>query len=153
MNLQKLPELLGQIRFQCCTLFLRCNGPRNRRLRPQERESSRPSGSGPDARDVKRKSVTRKLLNGKFFWRRCPELKSAVIKCSVTLYSPAGGPSLVPTERAFWLLVMQGDNDQIAPYADSASLSAKLLRNSTLKTYKGFPRGMPTRPTRSKPTC
>jgi non-heme chloroperoxidase len=30
------------------------------------------------------------------------------------------------------------------PYADSAPLSAKLLRNSTLKTYKGFPHGMPT---------
>jgi hypothetical protein len=28
--------------------------------------------------------------------------------------------------------------------ADSAPLSAKLLRNSTLKTYKGFPHGMPT---------
>jgi len=30
------------------------------------------------------------------------------------------------------------------PYADSAPLSAKLLRNSTLKTYNGFPHGMPT---------
>jgi non-heme chloroperoxidase len=30
------------------------------------------------------------------------------------------------------------------PYADAAPLSAKLLRNSTLKTYKGFPHGMPT---------
>jgi non-heme chloroperoxidase len=26
----------------------------------------------------------------------------------------------------------------------AAPLSAKLLRNSTLKTYKGFPHGMPT---------
>jgi pimeloyl-ACP methyl ester carboxylesterase len=42
------------------------------------------------------------------------------------------------------VLVMHGDDDQIAPYADSAPLSAKLLRNSTLKTYKGFPHGMPT---------
>src|SRR5438552_2619711 len=41
-------------------------------------------------------------------------------------------------------LVMHGDDDQIVPYADSAPLSAKLLRNSTLKTYKGFPHGMPT---------
>jgi len=39
---------------------------------------------------------------------------------------------------------MHGDDDQIVPYADSAPLSAKLLRNSTLKTYKGFPHGMPT---------
>ena len=30
------------------------------------------------------------------------------------------------------------------PYADSATLSAKLLKNGTLKTYKSFPHGMPT---------
>jgi non-heme chloroperoxidase len=40
--------------------------------------------------------------------------------------------------------VMHGDDDQIVPYADSAPLSAKLLKNGTLKTYKGFPHGMPT---------
>src|SRR6266446_217768 len=40
--------------------------------------------------------------------------------------------------------VMHGDDDQIVPYADAGPLSAKLLRNSTLKTYKGFPHGMPT---------
>jgi len=42
------------------------------------------------------------------------------------------------------VLVMHGDDDQIVPYADSAPLSSKLLRNGTLKTYKGFPHGMPT---------
>jgi non-heme chloroperoxidase len=42
------------------------------------------------------------------------------------------------------VLVMHGDDDQIVPYANSAPLSAKLLRNGTLKTYKGFPHGMPT---------
>ena len=42
------------------------------------------------------------------------------------------------------VLVMHGADDQIVPYADSAPLSAKLLKNSTLKTYKGFPHGMPT---------
>jgi non-heme chloroperoxidase len=41
-------------------------------------------------------------------------------------------------------LVMHGDDDQIVPYPDSAPLSAKLLKNGTLKTYKGFPHGMPT---------
>ena len=41
-------------------------------------------------------------------------------------------------------LVMHGDDDQIVPYADSAPLSAKLLKNGTLKTYKGFPHGMCT---------
>jgi len=42
------------------------------------------------------------------------------------------------------VLVMHGDDDQIVPYTDSAPLSAKLLKNSTVKTYKGFPHGMPT---------
>jgi non-heme chloroperoxidase len=42
------------------------------------------------------------------------------------------------------VFVMHGDDDQIVPYADSAPLSAKLLKNGTLKTYKGFPHGMPT---------
>ena len=41
-------------------------------------------------------------------------------------------------------LVMHGDDDQIVPYANSGPLSAKLLRNGTLKTYAGFPHGMPT---------
>lgn len=34
--------------------------------------------------------------------------------------------------------------DQVVPYADSAPLSAKLLKNGMLKTYKGFPHGMPS---------
>jgi len=42
------------------------------------------------------------------------------------------------------VFVMHGDDDQIVPYADSAPLSAKLLKNGMLKTYKGFPHGMPT---------
>ena len=42
------------------------------------------------------------------------------------------------------VLVMHGGDDQIVPYANSAPLLAKLLRNSTLKTYEGFPHGMPT---------
>ena len=41
------------------------------------------------------------------------------------------------------VLVMHGDDDQIVPYADSAPLSSKLLKNGTLKTYKSFPHGMP----------
>ena len=42
------------------------------------------------------------------------------------------------------VLVMHGDDDQIVPYEDSGPLSAKLLKNGTLKTYKGLPHGMPT---------
>jgi non-heme chloroperoxidase len=41
-------------------------------------------------------------------------------------------------------LVMHGDDDQIVPIADSALLSAKLLKQGTLKVYKGFPHGMCT---------
>ncbi len=41
-------------------------------------------------------------------------------------------------------LVMHGDDDQIVPIADSALLSSKLLKNATLKVYKGFPHGMAT---------
>ncbi|PSS58438.1 alpha/beta fold hydrolase [Pseudomonas sp. BBP2017] len=42
------------------------------------------------------------------------------------------------------VLVMHGDDDQIVPYENSGLLSARLLSNSTLKTYKGYPHGMPT---------
>jgi non-heme chloroperoxidase len=41
-------------------------------------------------------------------------------------------------------LVLHGDDDQIVPYKDAGVLSAKLLKNSTLKIYPGFPHGMPT---------
>jgi non-heme chloroperoxidase len=42
------------------------------------------------------------------------------------------------------VLVMHSEDDQIVPYVASGPLSAKLLRNGTLKTYKDFPHGMPT---------
>ncbi|MCE5985562.1 alpha/beta hydrolase [Pseudomonas sp. 5FOS] len=42
------------------------------------------------------------------------------------------------------VLVMHGDDDQIVPYENSGLLSAKLLPNGTLKTYQGYPHGMPT---------
>ena len=41
-------------------------------------------------------------------------------------------------------LVMHGDDDQIVPYQDAGVLSAKLLKNATLKIYPGFPHGMLT---------
>jgi len=41
-------------------------------------------------------------------------------------------------------LIMHGDDDQIVPIADSALLSAKLVRNGTLKVYPGYPHGMCT---------
>jgi non-heme chloroperoxidase len=41
-------------------------------------------------------------------------------------------------------LVMHGSDDQIVPIADSAPLSAKLLKNGVLKVYENFPHGMCT---------
>jgi non-heme chloroperoxidase len=42
------------------------------------------------------------------------------------------------------VLVMHGDDDQIVPFADSAPLSAKLLKHGTLKVYPGLPHGLCT---------
>ena len=41
-------------------------------------------------------------------------------------------------------LVLHGTDDQIVTIADSAPLSAKLLKNGTLKIHDGFPHGMST---------
>jgi non-heme chloroperoxidase len=41
-------------------------------------------------------------------------------------------------------LILHGDDDQIVPIADSAVLSAKLVKNSTLKVHPGLPHGMCT---------
>jgi non-heme chloroperoxidase len=41
-------------------------------------------------------------------------------------------------------LVMHGDDDQVVPIADSAPLSAKLLKKGVLKIYEKFPHGMCT---------
>ena len=42
------------------------------------------------------------------------------------------------------VLVMHGDDDQIVPIGASGLMSAKILKNATLKVYPGFPHGMPT---------
>jgi non-heme chloroperoxidase len=42
------------------------------------------------------------------------------------------------------VLIMHGDDDQVVPFADSAPLSAELLKKHTLKVYEGFPHGMCT---------
>jgi non-heme chloroperoxidase len=41
-------------------------------------------------------------------------------------------------------LVMHSKDDQIVPFADSGPLSAKLLKNGTLKVYEDLPHGMCT---------
>ena len=42
------------------------------------------------------------------------------------------------------VLVMHSEDDQIVPFVAAGPLSAKLLKNSTFKSYKGLPHGMPT---------
>ena len=40
-------------------------------------------------------------------------------------------------------LIVHGDDDQIVPIADSALLSAKIVRKATLRIYEGAPHGLP----------
>jgi non-heme chloroperoxidase len=40
--------------------------------------------------------------------------------------------------------VLHGLDDQICPFESSGAKAIKLLRYGTLKTYPGFPHGMPT---------
>ena len=42
------------------------------------------------------------------------------------------------------VLVIHSEDDQIVPHQASGPLSAKLLKNGTLKTYKDLPHGMIT---------
>jgi non-heme chloroperoxidase len=42
------------------------------------------------------------------------------------------------------VLVMHGEDDQICPFATTGAESVKLLKHGTLKSYPGFPHGMPT---------
>jgi len=39
-------------------------------------------------------------------------------------------------------LIIHGDDDQIVPIGDSALLSAKIVKNATLKIYPGAPHGL-----------
>jgi len=60
---------------------------------------------------------------------------------------PDGSLSVLPEDLKsieIPTLVLHGEDDQIVPIADSAPLSAKLLKKATLKTYPKFPHGMCT---------
>ena len=61
-----------------------------------------------------------------------------IVAFAETDFTPALKKITVP------VLVMHGDDDQIVRYADWGPLSARLVKNGTLKTYKGFPHGMCT---------
>src|SRR5882672_6906659 len=60
-------------------------------------------------------------------------------------------PGAKPSQGVIWNWWRQGmmggvkaHSDGVVAYADAGPLSAKLLRNSTFKSYKDFPHGMPT---------
>lgn len=61
-----------------------------------------------------------------------------IVAFSQTDFTPDLKKFTVPT------LVMHGDDDQIVPHEDSGVLTAKLVKNATLKLYKGFSHGMCT---------
>jgi non-heme chloroperoxidase len=61
-----------------------------------------------------------------------------IVAFSQTDFTPDLKKITVPT------LVMHGEDDQIVPYEDAGVLSAKIVKGAILKTYKGFPHGMPT---------
>ena len=41
-------------------------------------------------------------------------------------------------------LIIQGDDDQIVPFADAGLLQSKLIKGADLKVYKGAPHGLCT---------
>jgi non-heme chloroperoxidase len=41
-------------------------------------------------------------------------------------------------------LILHGDDDQIVPIGAAGLMSAKIVKNATLKVYPGYPHGMPT---------
>ena len=41
-------------------------------------------------------------------------------------------------------LIVHGDDDQIVPIGASAHLSSKIIKNATLKVYRGAPHGLPS---------
>jgi non-heme chloroperoxidase len=41
-------------------------------------------------------------------------------------------------------LIIQGDDDQVVPFADAGLLQSKIIKGSVLKVYKGAPHGLCT---------
>ena len=41
-------------------------------------------------------------------------------------------------------LIIQGDDDQIVPFAAAGQLQSKLVKGATLKVYQGAPHGLCT---------
>ena len=41
-------------------------------------------------------------------------------------------------------LVMHGEDDQVVPFSTTGKLSAGIVKGAVLKSYPGYPHGMPT---------
>jgi pimeloyl-ACP methyl ester carboxylesterase len=54
------------------------------------------------------------------------------------------GRHRAPEEDHVPTLIMHGGDDQVVSFADSAPLTAKRVKNATLKAYRRFPHGMCT---------
>jgi non-heme chloroperoxidase len=109
---------------------------------------------------VNRSQFYRDVASGPFYGYNCPDAKpsEAVIqnwwRQGMTGGAKAHYDGIVAFSQTDFtedltkinvpVLVMHSEADQIVPYVASGPLSAKLLKNGTLKTYKGFPHGMPT---------
>ena len=75
------------------------------------------------------------------FWRQCsmagfPASYFCIKAFSETDFTEDLKKFDVPT------LILHGDDDQVVPIADTALLSAKLIKNAILKVYPGLPHGM-----------
>jgi pimeloyl-ACP methyl ester carboxylesterase len=78
-------------------------------------------------------------LSCRDFWLCClPASHSCIKAFSETDLTADLGRFDIPT------FVLHGDDDQIVPIGASAMLSSKLIKDATLKIYKGAPHGMCT---------
>ena len=75
------------------------------------------------------------------FWRQC---MMAGFPASYFGITPSSETDLTQDLARFDrpTLILHGSDDQLVPVASSALRSAKLIRNSTLKVYKGAPHGL-----------
>ncbi len=107
-----------------------------------------------------RQSPPRPLAGvGAFFWspcgalrlpggasrRRCVFYRKGFAATTVNDLLTASGTTRgisISISRQAPTLIVHGDDDQIVPISASALLSAKIIKDSTLKTYPGAPHGM-----------
>ena len=103
---------------------------------------------GPAALNGKRIATSYPHLLKRYLDQKGVQFKSCLLNGSVEVAPRAGLADaicdLVLKAITVPVLVMQGDDDQVVPYKNAALLQDKLLANSVLKIYPGFPHGMHT---------